>query len=111
MTAVLLMTMHPQAWYAMKNGAFRNTYFEIVHYFFLEQTTAEFLHEFRASFPDASITPKMHLLEDHTLEWVRNLHLGFGFLGERELNLYMPDSMLPNVLHRTLLQCTTDCST
>ena len=27
--------------------------------------------------------PKMHLLDDHTLEWARNWHAGFGLLGEQ----------------------------
>ena len=44
---------------------------------------SKFLQEFRVSFPDASITPKMHLLEDHTLEWAWNWHAGFGLSGEQ----------------------------
>ncbi|KAL5467432.1 hypothetical protein EMCRGX_G031654 [Ephydatia muelleri] len=74
----------------------------------LEQATAEFLQEFRVSFPDASITPKMHLLEDHTLEWARNWHARFGLLGERELNRFTPDSMSYT---EPFLQCTTGCNT
>ena len=34
-------------------------------------------------FPDASVTPKMHLLEEHTVDWMRRWHTGCGFMGEQ----------------------------
>ena len=41
------------------------------------------MKSFRSSFPSATIPPKMHMLEDHTVEWVRAHHIGFGLLGEQ----------------------------
>jgi hypothetical protein len=41
------------------------------------------MENFRASFPDSSITPKMHLLEDHVIPWAKQWHVGFGLLGEQ----------------------------
>ena len=38
---------------------------------------------FRRTFPSATIPPKMHMLEDHTMEWVRARSVGFGLLGEQ----------------------------
>jgi hypothetical protein len=38
---------------------------------------------FRQTFPSATIPPKMHMLEDHTMEWVRARSVGFGLLGEQ----------------------------
>ena len=37
---------------------------------------------FRAEFPSESVPPKMHLLEDHTVPWIRKWHFGLGFHGE-----------------------------
>ena len=38
---------------------------------------------FRGTFPSATVSPKMHMLEDHTLEWVNAHNVGFGLLGEQ----------------------------
>lgn len=38
---------------------------------------------YRASFPNATILPKMHILEDHTVPWLRRFHLGAGLMGEQ----------------------------
>ena len=38
---------------------------------------------YRSSFPKASITPKLHLLEDHTLEQLQRFRTGFGLLNEQ----------------------------
>ena len=35
------------------------------------------------AFPDSSISPKMHLLEDHIIPWAKEWHVGFGLLGEQ----------------------------
>ncbi len=37
----------------------------------------------RASFPTASVLPKVYLLECHMVEWLRKYHLGTGFMGEQ----------------------------
>ena len=35
------------------------------------------------TYPEATVPIKMHLLEDHTLQWVNTNHVGFGLLGEQ----------------------------
>ena len=42
-----------------------------------------FLDFYRKSFPDATITPKMHMLEDHMVPWMRRWHWALGFHGEQ----------------------------
>ena len=37
----------------------------------------------RSTFPQATVLPKMHFLEDHTVFWTKKWRSGFGFLGER----------------------------
>ena len=43
----------------------------------------EFLKYYRESFPHASILPKMHILEDHMVDWVKKWRIGAGLLGEQ----------------------------
>lgn len=43
----------------------------------------EFLEYYRKTFPKATILPKIHLLEDHMVDWLRRFHLGAGFMGEQ----------------------------
>lgn len=38
---------------------------------------------YRTTFPHASVTPKMHLLEDHMVVWLRKWKVGFGTMGEQ----------------------------
>ena len=38
---------------------------------------------YREKFPDASVLPKMHMLEEHVLPWLRKWRVGFGLLGEQ----------------------------
>lgn len=37
----------------------------------------------RDRYPKATILPKMHLLEDHMVDWLRQYHLGPGIMGEQ----------------------------
>ena len=43
----------------------------------------EFMHYYRDVFPEASITPKLHILEDHMVNFLRNWRVGCGLLDER----------------------------
>ena len=43
----------------------------------------EFLEHYRDSFPQATVTPKLHMLEDHVIPFLRQWKVGFGFLGEQ----------------------------
>jgi hypothetical protein len=38
---------------------------------------------YRTSFPHASVTPKMHMLEGHMVLWMRQWTAGFGTMGEQ----------------------------
>ena len=38
---------------------------------------------YRGNFPSASITPKLHLLEDHTVKQLKHFGVGFGMLNEQ----------------------------
>lgn len=37
---------------------------------------------FRSIFPTATVPVKMHLLEDHTYDWICAHGVGFGMMGE-----------------------------
>lgn len=43
----------------------------------------EFMKFYRESFPWATVLPKMHMLEEHVLPWLRRWHVGFGLMGEQ----------------------------
>lgn len=38
---------------------------------------------YRAEFPWATILPKMHIMEDHVIPWLRRFHIGAGLMGEQ----------------------------
>ena len=44
---------------------------------------SEFLGHYRKSFPNASILPKMHIMEDHVVQWLRRWKIGAGLTGEQ----------------------------
>ena len=48
-----------------------------------EVRIAEFMEFYRATFPTASVIPKLHLLEDHILPFLKMWKVGFGLLGEQ----------------------------
>ena len=41
-----------------------------------------FMNFYRSNFPQASVTPKLHLLEDHVVEFLEQWRVGLGMLGE-----------------------------
>ena len=49
----------------------------------IERYIAKFLEFYRDSFPHASVLPKMHLLEDHLVPFLKEYGVGLGFLGEQ----------------------------
>eukprot|EP00731_Ephydatia_muelleri_P030963 Em0022g477a len=49
----------------------------------LEQSVQEFMEFFRTNFPKGTIPIKMHMVEDHAVQWARSTHVGFGLLGEQ----------------------------
>ena len=51
----------------------------------------EFMHYYRDVFPEASITPKLHILEDHMVNILLNWRVGCGLLGEQATeSIYKP---------------------
>ena len=52
--------------------------------FCLAEAIQTFMDYYRATFPNASITLKLHLLEDHVVPFIERWNgVGFGLLGEQ----------------------------
>ena len=43
----------------------------------------EFIRYYRATFPEASITRKLHIFEDHVVLFIRQCRVGLGVMGEQ----------------------------
>ena len=43
----------------------------------------EFLRFYGHTFPDSSISPKLHMLEDHVVPFIRKWRVGLGMLNEQ----------------------------
>ncbi len=50
---------------------------------FLEKAIADFMAFYRLEFASASVLPKMHMLEEHMVPWMRSWRIGCGFMGEQ----------------------------
>ena len=63
----------------------RITFQNPVHYFilFLECSITKFMNFYREKFPRASILPKMHIMEEHAVPWMRRWRVGAGLMGEQ----------------------------
>ena len=48
-----------------------------------ETDIEEFVCFFRKTFPDASFPPKLHMLEEHVIPFMRKWHFPLGFFGEQ----------------------------
>ena len=48
-----------------------------------ESDIDEFLQHYRTTFPTATITPKLHMMEDHVVDFVGEWGVGIGMLGEQ----------------------------
>lgn len=48
-----------------------------------ELTIRSYLQYFRSNFINETIPPKMHILEDHVVPFIKKWHVGLGFLGEQ----------------------------
>ena len=63
---------------------------------------------YRQHFPRATVLPKMHILEDHTVTWLRTWGIGAGLMGEQGAesvhahfaNLERVYASIPNPLQR-----------
>lgn len=47
------------------------------------ENITNFIAFYRTNFPESTITPKLHLLEDHILPFLKTWKVGFGLLGEQ----------------------------
>ena len=54
-----------------------------MHVYVIDANIKAFLQNYRSTLPTASITPKLHMLEDHVMPWVRRWKFGLGFHGEQ----------------------------
>lgn len=78
---------------------------------------------YRDSFPHATVTPKLHMLEDHVVPFLKRWKVGFGFLGEQGaesiharfnriqesfVNMHNPVKRLAAMLKSHLLQVCPD---
>lgn len=76
------------------------------------------MYFYRESFPNATVLPKMHMLEEHVVPWLRRWHIGFGLMGEQGAEsihayfntlvktfrgIYDPVTRLKRMLHEHLL--------
>ena len=43
----------------------------------------EFMSYYREKFSNATVLPKMHMLEEHVIPWLEKNNVGFGLLGEQ----------------------------
>lgn len=49
----------------------------------IELDIASFMEFYQKNFPQSTVIPKMHLLEDHTVPFLRWWHIGAGLMGEQ----------------------------
>ena len=45
----------------------------------VEMKIEEFMEFYRKELPQASVTPKLHILEDHVVHWTTKWQFGLGF--------------------------------
>ena len=57
--------------------------FKIYFYFHSENTIDDFMEYYRTKWPNGSIPPKLHMLEDHATDFVEKWKTGFGMYGEQ----------------------------
>ena len=43
---------------------------------------------YRAQFKSSTVTPKLHILEEHVAPWIKRWGVGFGLLGEQGAHAY-----------------------
>ena len=48
-----------------------------------DKNIKEFMSYYRTTFPEATVLPKMHILEDHVVDWIRKWEIGSGLMGEQ----------------------------
>lgn len=51
--------------------------------FLAGEDISKFMDLYKDVFPHATVTPKLHMLEDHVVPFLAKWKVGFGFLGEQ----------------------------
>ena len=49
----------------------------------LENSIVDFMKYLRITWPEQRISPKLHMLEEHMVEFISKWHVGCGFYGEQ----------------------------
>ena len=57
--------------------------FYLIGSILFDQYIKEFMSYYRTTFPESTVLPKMHFLEEHMIPWLRRWHVGFGMMGEQ----------------------------
>ena len=65
--------------YELVQGYFISIFFLL----FTEQDICTFTNYFREQFPQATIPPKLHMLEDHVVSFIQKWHFPLGFFGKQ----------------------------
>ena len=60
--------------------------------FDLEKSVKELMNFFRETWPNESVTPKLHMLEDHAGDFMRKWGLGLGIYGEQGEKVFTQSS-------------------
>ena len=48
-----------------------------------EQNIEKFMKCYRETIPQSTVLPKMHILEEHTVNWIKEWKLAAGLMGEQ----------------------------
>ena len=52
-------------------------------YFYTEKDITEFVGYYRETFSESSVTPKIHILEEHVVPFIHQWRVGLGMMGEQ----------------------------
>lgn len=56
----------------------------VLHVFtYTEKAIESFVECYRVSFPSATFLPKLHMMEDHLIPWIKRWRVGCGIMGEQ----------------------------
>ncbi|KAL5494188.1 hypothetical protein EMCRGX_G015471 [Ephydatia muelleri] len=69
--------------YSKCHGICDQNYIDEAQAHALNQAIEQFMAFYRNTYPEATVPLKMHLLEDHAVQWANTYHVGFGLLGEQ----------------------------
>lgn len=73
----------------------------------LDDSIKQLMKFLRDEFPEASITPKLHLLEDHVISFIKKWKFGLGMYAEQGAESIHP---VFNKLHATYGSVRPDCA-